>query len=576
MRFWIPAKNWLLHYAIAAIFFGSIFTHISAARPTSEMKRPRKNAASRLQVREQLIAKIRNSDELKSLEAAGGHVAWAEQNVGSNKWTVYEDGNQIGGKYENVEYLEFSPNGSRLAFFGLKGSAWHPVINGQERPSVYTGVSQTAFQPHGLGWAFRACYVQGTCTMVVNGELASMPRETYYDVSPPQYSPDGKHLGFLVQFHGKWTALVDGKAVGPPMDGYSCLGFSPHGSHFFACGKTKKRGWTYFVDGVPGPYFGHLSFINFSEDGKHYLYGGSDMYAGFAKNGTTGAVVLDGKNGPIFHGSGMTGEWVLALDASMWAGEIYGGFPVLTTFVPGHLLSGPRIFVAHLNGISDPVFDSHEAPVYAARRGKNNTAVVDGTRTGPRFDDVLTDVVFTDDRLHSAYVALRGRDFVEVLDNQSRGFVTTDDVIHHKGGYHDANGKPVKPPPPDLSNFSIGWTSLSANAAHFAYDIVKTGFRFKQYRMRRAQQTVVLDSNLQKRYSAFGISLLRFTPDERHYWYTVAGAKGKKSLVVVDGRETKLYDELTEPQLDSQNKEFSFFATQKNKILRVTIPFPEN
>jgi hypothetical protein len=225
-----------------------------------------------------------------------------------------------------------------------------------------------------------------------------------------------------------------------------------------------------------------------------------------------------------------------------------------------------------------PVFDVHGNLAYAARSGKNDAVVFDGTKHGPHFDDVVSDVVFTDDALHSAYVALRGREFVEVLENQPGKAVPLDDSPQRshprKPDPTDLNTTPGtdEPLPPRIPKASIGWTELTPHATHFAFEMVKGGMRFDAGNTLRAERTVVLDGQAGKEYNAVGLSVLQFSKDEKHYWYTVYGASSKQGLVVVDGHESKLYSNLTEPQFDPADNGIIFFARDGKKLLRVTLP----
>ena len=101
--------------------------------------------------------------------------------------------------------------------------------------------------------------------------------------------------------------------------------------------------------------------------------------------------------------------------------------------------------------------------------------------------------------------------------------------------------------------------------------MVKGGPRFNAGNTLRAERTVVLDGQPGKKYNALGISVLQFSKDERHYWYTVV-ASGKQGLVVVDGQESKLYDNLTEAQFDPVDNGIICFARNGKKILRITLP----
>lgn len=581
----------IFHSLIAACFlFGVCVLCFCPLRASARMNaHPRTSAGEKsrghaAKFQEQSAGKISGGSKFEDLQASNGHVAWVEQKASTSKWIVYRDGQQVGGKYDGVKYLEFSPDGEHLAFFGQRDSLWLLVLDGQERSRSFADVTPLAFEPHGPSWAFSACAAENTCTMIVGGHTAVMPRETYDQVSLPQYSLDGKHLGFLVQLNEKWTAIVDGKTIGPPMKGYSCLGFSPDAAHFFVCGTTNKAEltypkWTYFVDGAPGPYFAQISPIAFSTDDRHYAYGGSRSQVAFNKDKTSGTIVLDGKPGPEFQGHGLPGAWVTLLNAPIIAAEVYSGGSFISpvVLVPGHLISGSRVLSASLNGVSDPVFDVHGNLAYAARSGKNDVVVFDGAQAGPRFDDVVSDVVFTDDALHSVYVALRGREFVGVLDNQPGKGIPLDDSPQHaqprKPDPTDLNTIPGddEPLPPPVPKASIGWTELTPHATHFAFEMVKGGPRFNAGNTLRAERTVVLDGQPGKKYNALGISVLQFSKDERHYWYTVV-ASGKQGLVVVDGQESKLYDNLTEAQFDPVDNGIICFARNGKKILRITLP----
>ena len=557
-----------------------------SARMTGDatMSARRESSDHAAEFQEQLVGKISGGSKFEDLQASNGHAAWVEQKASTSKWIVYRDGKEMGGKYDGVKYLEFSPDGEHLAFFGQRNSLWLLVLDGQERSRSFADVTPLVFEPYGPSWAFSACAAENTCTMIVGGHPADMPRETYDQISPPQYSLDGKHLGFVAQFDGKWTAIVDGKAIGPPMKGYACLGFSPDAAHFFVCGTTSKAEltypqWTYFVDGAPGPYFAQVSPITFSSDDRHYAYGGSRSQVAFNKDKTSGTIVLDGKPGPEFQGRGLPGAWVTLLNAPIIAAEVYSGGSFISpvVIVPGHLISGSRVLSAGLNGVSDPVFDVHGNLAYAARSGKNDVVVFEGAHAGPRFDDVVSDVVFTDDALHSAYVALRGREFVEVLDNQPGKAVPLDDSPQRsqprKPDPTDLNATPGddEPLPPPVPKASIGWTELTPNATHFAFEMVKGGIRFGAGNTLRAERTVVLDGQPGKKYNAVGLSVLQFSKDEKHYWYKVSGASGKQGLVVVDGHESKLYNDLTGPQFDPASNGIVFFARDGKKILRIAL-----
>lgn len=536
------------------------------------------NPAAKFQ--EQTADKIPGGSDLQDLQAAGGHFAWVEEKARTNKWTVYADGKQIGRKYDGVKFLKFSPHGNHLAYFGQRDSRWLIVLDGKEYSS-YSSVTPVVFQPEGSSWAFGGCVTDKVCQVLVDGEPIG---EIFEQVSLPVYSSDGKRLAYIgqSQSNDKWIAVVDGKKIGRQVDDVSCMGFSPDSTIFLLCGLTKKLGWTYFIDGTPGPYFVQLTPVSFSTDGGHYVYGGSSTKFAFKRDETIGTIVLDGKSEATYEGNGLPGEWLALLDAPIIAASVYsGGFYLPSLLLePGHLLPESRGLSAKMNGISDPVFDSHGDPVYAARRGKNDFVVVEGTQAGPRFDDVVSQIVLSKDGAHYAYVALRGKDFVQVLDNQPGPAVPLDSgaISPVKKRSSEDSGSPVpdKPPSVYLNEFSVGWVQLTPHAERFAYEIVKGGQGFEAGMTPRAQRIVVLDAQPGKRYNALGISTIQFSEDERHFWYTVWGAAGKKSLIVVDGQASKRYDNLTEAQLDPDAKAVLSFARAGSRILRVTVFLTES
>src|SRR6266508_6697668 len=66
----------------------------------------------------------------------------------------------------------------------------------------------------------------------------SFHEEVLGEISPgssyPQFSRDGKRLAYLGKRGKKWIAVVDGKEIGPELDGYMVdFGFDPTGNRFY-------------------------------------------------------------------------------------------------------------------------------------------------------------------------------------------------------------------------------------------------------------------------------------------------------------------------------------------------------
>ncbi|HEV2288526.1 MAG TPA: hypothetical protein VGR81_06180 [Candidatus Acidoferrales bacterium] len=491
-------------------------------------------AAQSVDFHEEVIAQIPEGTEVKEIIEAGDHVAWIQKK--GNLWTVVLDGQTQGPAFERIDFLRFSSDGAHLAFFGKRDGKWILIMESQERSPSYTYHTDVAFQPKGNSFAYSACTEKKKCQLVVDGKQTGAE---YEDISYPQYSDDGKRLAYFGKKHGKkwkWVAVVDGKETGPDLSGvdFREWGFSAHTNRFYAAVLPVGANWTYLVDDATGPSFVTLSPIAFSAGDEHFVYGGATSRGGLKKQGVTGTVVLDGKPGSSYEGSGMQGAWTLLLNYSQV------------------MVSGTRDLDAGFQGISNPKFNSSGKLVYALRNGKGDIVVMNGEQTGPSFDDVVSDLVLTEDEQHIAYVARRGTDFVEVRDNQ-----------------------PGKTFPIDAKFGGIGWMWLSTDASHLAYEIIRGGNTYNSGGTARARRTVIIDGQPGTEYNAFDISLVRFTKNGKHYFYRVIGADGSRTLMVIDGKESKLYDFQTLGRFSSDEKSVAFVAKDSSRIVRVTASLPE-
>ena len=237
--------------------------------------------------------------------------------------------------------------------------------------------------------SYSACHDK-ICRLVVNGTETG---SEYEEISFPQYSHDGKKIGFLGKRDNEWDAVVDGKAVGSGSEAIwgPMWGFSADDKHFFFAASPgggesgvragiklglgvppKERKWMWIVDGNPEPPSTVLSRITFSPDGSHYAYGASDVgKQGFTKQQTIGTVMVDGKPLAAYEGKGMAGKYAQTM------------------------VSGIRTVSEDFDGISTPQFDPEGRIVYAGRRDKGDIAVFVGSDPGPGFDEILSGIVFT-------------------------------------------------------------------------------------------------------------------------------------------------------------------------------------
>jgi len=197
-----------------------------------------------------------------------------------DKRSVHLDGRQLGNAYDDIKYLQFSRDESRIVFFGKRSSEWHFVDDGKEDSKACSSPTSVAFQPDGSSIAYSECR-EKRCRLVVDGSEIGAE---YNDISYPKYSPDGKHLAFLASRSKKWVAVMDGKELPGEVDepGFASWGFSRGAGRFFMSGRMKST-FVHVVDGTPTPGFEIISQIVFSRDGNHYAYGGAYSKGGFKK-----------------------------------------------------------------------------------------------------------------------------------------------------------------------------------------------------------------------------------------------------------------------------------------------------
>jgi hypothetical protein len=476
---------------------------------------------------EQVIGAIPAGTVLKTWVVEGGHVAWA--GVQDGKWTVMLDGRQQGGTYKDVEYLSLSPDGAHVHFFGKPHDRWVHVLDGKETSQEYARVTAVAMQPNGSSFAYGACVEKNSCRLMVDDKTAS---DEYQDISLPQYSADGKHLGFCATGQKQSLLVVDGRVAGPQV-GYhdpARWGFDSNGRLYAAVSTNFK--WTYLIGDKMGPMFDVISPLAFSPDGQHYAYGGTSATPHFHKLKTDATVVVDGLAGQSYEGSGMA-------DA-------------LTTVALGEIEAWPKgvlVMQADFFGVSGPAFSPEGKITYAARRGKGDVVVMSGEEAGPALDELLSPIVFSGDAKHSAYVGVRDDSFLEVRDNQP--------------GKTFAIGARVG---------VVDWGVMSADGSRFAYELARGGVDYMNRATTRARRTVVLDGQPGREYNASAIGTLLFSGDNRHALYTVARIDGKYDLVVADGAESNPYEEITDLHISSDGSSAIFLARDASRIVRVSYP----
>jgi hypothetical protein len=509
---------------LSLIFVGVLATRQGCQRTQAQTTQ---STASARSFHEEIIGELSPGSEPQDMAASEHHVAWVEKRGDSR--TVRLDGKQQGGVYQEVKYLEGSADETHLAFFGKRSSKWFLVIDGQERPQEYTKTSSLAFQPKGTSLAYCAC-LEKKCRLVVDG--ADTGAE-YEDISYPQYSRDGKRLAYLGKRGKRWIVVVDGKQVGPEMGDYLDFGFDSDGNRPYVAGRVGNH-WrlSYVVDGTAGPEFEVLSPIAFSSVGKHDAYGGTSTKSGYKKEKVLGTIVLDGQATATYEGKGISNfSW------SPLSGQ-------------NVLAQGMRDFSPDFDGLSNPALNPEGKLVYAVRRDKGDIAVLMGSDLGPGFEEILSQLIFTDDSKHFVYVAKRGDSFVEVHDNVPGRTVSA------------GNRGPT----------AVEWIALTSDAAHVAYEIV-SGAKYLKGGSRHALRSIVIDGQEGPQYDALDVASFKFDKEAHHYCYAIVGAKGDQELVTVDGHESKLYDALVGVHFGTDGESVTFVVRDGRRFLRVTYAF---
>ncbi len=446
------------------------------------------------QIKEQLIGEISAGAELTLARSTDNHLAWAEKSSG--KRTVRLDGKQIGGAYDDVKYLEFSADEQHIAFIAKRQSRWVLIVDGTDRSREYGRLTAPKLSPNGKFFAVGAC-LEKKCRLVVNEEEIGPEFE---DISAPNFSADGGHSVYFGKRNKKWIQVFDGKEQGPEMDDYAFWRFIPN-SERTAIAARLGSDWTWIVDGKPGPAFDVLGDIDFSSDGKHYTYGGTDAKWGFAKHKTHGVIVVDGQVVGTYEGKGYGGGWQ----------GLFGQSQQIST--------GLHHLFPDFHGVSDPQYTPDGQLVYAGRMGEGNVMVyVDGV-PGPSFEDIVSPIGISLDGKHIAYLGKKGDSFVEVRDQ--------------KPG-------PSFPGKRELSFVEL--LVINKDGSHLAYEIVRGGNTFKQGRTSRALRRMVIDGKAGREYDAYDIGRFQFSSDGLHHYYEVSGAVGNRDRVIFDGMESRLYD----------------------------------
>jgi hypothetical protein len=478
-------------------------------------------------VKEELVAEISSGGEYSAAFVLGSHLVWAEKS--GDRYTVRLDGKQLGAIYQEVHiYLRGKAEDPHVLMVAKRQGKWVALYDGQESTSEYESMTNADIGPEGHPVIVGGCLAKKKCYLIVNGKETGPEFE---DIAAPDFNLKSGHYVYFGQRSKKWVAMLDGKETGPEMDDFSRVIWGPEGKYLTVAARLDKK-YTWIVDGKPGPLFDVIGEIVFSRDGQHYAYGGARVKSGFGSQEVRGSIVVDGQERTeSWKGEGLTGGWTAILGSYRY------------------VLKGVKSLSADFHGVSDPAFTADGNVMFARRQEDGHVVVHFGGRAGPAFDDMVSSIYTSDDGKHVAYIAREGDKFVEVRDQVAgAGFPGKREVSF------------------------VGWMAMNKDLTHLAYEIVRGGNEFKQGRTRRALRRVVIDGKGGPEYDSYNLVPSRFSEDGNHYLYTVHGAKGDRDLMVFDGVEGPLYDDVFSPSarfIDNQTVEF--VARQGRRFLRVTM-----
>jgi hypothetical protein len=474
------------------------------------------------QIKEQLIGEISPGAEIATARSTEDHLAWVEKAEG--KSTVRLDGKQIGDTYEDVKYLRFSADEQHLAFVAKRKSRWVLVVDGADKSREYGKLTAPELSTNGKFFAVGAC-LEKKCRLAMNGEEMGPEFE---DISAPGFTADGEHSVYFGKRNKKWVQVFDGKEQSPEMDDFAYWHFAPNQGSAVVAARMGSE-WTWIVNGAPGPALDVLGAIDFSPDGKHYAYGGTDAKWGFKKHKTRGVIVIDGQVAGTFEGKGFGGGWQ----------GIFG--------TGQRIISGPHALFPDFHGVSAPQYTPDGRLVYAGRMSEGNVVVyVDGV-PGPSFDDIVSPIGISADGKHIAYLGKKGDSFVEVRD-QTLG--------------------PSFPGRREISYVDL--LVIDKHGSHLAYEIVRGGSLFKAGSTTRALRRMVIDGKAEQEYDANGMGNFDFSADGRHHYYEVYGASGDRDRVIFDGMESKLYDSVFRRSVKFVDEAtIEFVAQDGRRLVRV-------
>ena len=227
-----------------------------------------------------------------------GYIVTKGRNAaGSDQEFAVIDG-KPGSVFDKLKLMEFSRDGSHIAYTAVKNGKEFIVFDGKPGPK-YDSIDDICFSPDGKRFAYIATRYDANSdphkVVVVDGKES--PKHQEIMEASLVFSKDSKHLTYTASDSEEhYFVVLDGKPGkiydeigGANGDVYATFG--PHNQLAYRATRGEKR--MMVIDSVPSPAFEEVDdYPVWSLDGTHYAYGARDNDRGF--------VVCDGKNGRAY------------------------------------------------------------------------------------------------------------------------------------------------------------------------------------------------------------------------------------------------------------------------------------